>query len=138
MPYFPYIPYRQVRLNGAGMGGIYEPIPFLVPFSSQAAPGDKYVETEISVPAQVSAAAASNVAPANPTAAQASITAGPLSGAFEQQSWTVGPYGLGSGMGQATGSITTDLTALMEDLAAQPIYLIGTALVVYMFMFHKK
>lgn len=133
MPYFPYIPYRQVRLSGAGMGGLYEPIPFYVPFSSQAAPGDKYVEAEISVPAQVSSAAGTNVAPANPTAAQASIAAGPLSGGFEQQSWTVGPYGLG----QATGSISTDLTALMEDLTAQPMYLIAAAAVAYL-LFKKK
>ena len=88
--YMPYIPYKRVQI---GMGGIYENVPFEVPFSSQANPGTgsgaKYVQTEISVPSQVASAPSSNVAAVSPGAA------GSLGGGFEQSHWTVGQYGLG-------------------------------------------
>lgn len=101
MPYFPYIPYRSISLSG-DLGGQYTPVPFEVPFSSQASPGDKYQQAEISVPAQVTAAPSSNISPVTPAAAQ-------LHGAFQQQSWTVGPYGLGDGIS------TADIGTMLSD-----------------------
>lgn len=88
MAYMFYQPYKRVQI---GMGGTYESGPldqFRVPFSSQAIPGPKYEQAEISVPAQVSAAPSTNIAPATPTTST-------MGGGFMEQQWTVGPYGLG-------------------------------------------
>lgn len=96
--YMPFIPYQQVHLNG-----VYEPVPFEVPFSSQAAPGQKYELAEISVPAQVTAVPAANTSPANPTAAQG------MAGTFSQSTWTVGPYGMGDATAADDGSSTSTM-----------------------------
>jgi hypothetical protein len=75
--YMPYIPYRQIQLQG-----VYQTdYPFIVPYQS---PGEseKFAQANVAVSTPVQHGPNSNMAT--------------MSGEFSRQTWTVGPYGLGA------------------------------------------